>query len=374
MSKFPSLLFIELSENVKEISIPEYIIDRTKLIAFPDGCNIAIVGRSGTWPDQRFKELPVHKICYYYSYHHTGKVLLDLKREIHPWSTASRCGELSDVGKRQDKFGMTPLHILACSSTHHLQMYQLLVENYPESLTVEDKWGDIPLTYALTCNAPMEIIEFLVESHRSEYPDYDWNWEDISDSVIYMRAPLHRFDLLLETHKRYFPHQKIDLKSVILSRVAPGMDLGRYKIEEETFQLILNASIVKRLDSLNVNHCRSVLEERIRLIATLPGLLEDHVCGLYSELDIFEGKKEIAPLLELALWKVALADPFHKKARISNEVSIRTLCRVKCGADIVIRNVLNFIGSESVSFPLDKTNGDEADVDDQVFDESDFDY
>ncbi len=94
-----------------------------------------------------------------------------------------------------------------------------------------------------------------------------------------------------------------------------------------------------------------MLEERIDRILQLPGLLEIHVCKLYSDLDLFEWKKEIAPLLELALWKVALADRFHKKTRIYVDVSHRVQCRVQCGADIVIRNVFNFIGSDSVSIP-----------------------
>jgi hypothetical protein len=373
-----SLLFIELSENVKEISIPEYIIDRARLFAFPDGCNIVIDGRSGKWPKQRFKELQIHQICYYHSYHHTGKVLLDLNWAIHPWSTETHCGEMSDVGKRQDSRGMTPLHILACSTKHNMEMYQLLVEKYPENLIVADKLGDTPLTYAFTCNAPMEIIDFLLESHMSEYPDYNWKWEDIADSVIYMRAPVHRFQLLLETHKRYFPHQEIDLKSVVLTRVAHGIDKGHYNIQGETFRFLLQASIATRLDLLNVNHWRSHLEERIFLMSQLPVRLDEKACGLYSELNLFEWKKEIAPLLELALWKVALADRFHKKARIDDDFSHRIQCRVKCGADVVIRNVLNFIGSEGVSVSSDQPAVDEpadVDVDDPVFDdESDFDY
>ncbi len=66
----------------------------------------------------------------------------DLKRAIHLWCTKTRFGKLSDVGKLQDIVGMTPLHILACSTKHHLEMYQLLVEKYPENLVTKDQWED----------------------------------------------------------------------------------------------------------------------------------------------------------------------------------------------------------------------------------------
>ncbi len=355
------IIFIEVSKSVDQVHVPDSVYHRLPFlrnIAYPKGCSFNVgpgIGASEKsiiyeWVYQsqhRFDDLPLHKLCYYHSFNDNDKVLSDMKRIIHPWSTKTRSGKVFEIGKLHDIFGMTPLHILACSTKHHLEMYQLLVEKYPENLTVNDKWGDIPLAYAFCCNAPMEIIDFLVESHQSECSNFEIDWEGMIDSLIYLRTPVRRLQILLETHKGYFPHQKFDME-IVVARVAGLMDGGYYHTKCETFRLLLNASIARRLDSLNVTNWRYVLEDRVRLITTLPGWLENHVSALYSKLDIFERKKEIAPLLELALWKAALADRSHKKARIGNEVSIRTLCRVKCGADIVIRNVLNFIGSESI--------------------------
>ena len=81
----------------------------------------------------RFDGLPIHKICYYHSYHDDDKNILDLTCGIHPWSTMTRCGKLNDIGNQQDAVGITPLHILACSTKYNLQMFQLLVEKYPEN-------------------------------------------------------------------------------------------------------------------------------------------------------------------------------------------------------------------------------------------------
>ncbi len=374
------IISIEVSESVDQVHFPDSVLLRLPLlrsIAFPKGCSLTIgtgIGASETsylhklahQLQHRFDDLPLHKLCYYHSFENNDKVLTDMKRVIHPWATKTRCGKLSAIGKRQDIFRMTPLHILACSTIHHLEMYQLLVEKYPENLTVKDKWGETPLMYTFCCNAPMGIIEFLVESYKSEYPNFDIDWESMIDSLIYLRAPVPRLRILLETHQRYFPDQKFDML-IVVARVARLMDGGYYHTKCETFRFLLRASIEKRLDALTVNNWRHKLEERFRMITTLPGWLEDHVSALYRKLDVLERKKEIAPLLELALWKAALAHHPHKKARIDDDLSIRTQCRAQCGADIVIRNVLTFIGSESESIPSDHPDG-------PVFDEPDFDY
>ena len=66
----------------------------------------------------RFDGLPIHRIVYYQSYHQG--VLQDL-------ISASK---LDPTGSNQhDCLGMTPLHILACSSVHDLEMYRLIVES-----------------------------------------------------------------------------------------------------------------------------------------------------------------------------------------------------------------------------------------------------
>ncbi len=268
-----SLMFsIEVSESVKEVMHPRDLRDQLphlRNIAYPLGCSVNFSDdvdqgeKSRLSPlihklKHRFDGLPLHKICYYHSYHDTAKNMRDIQQIIHPWSTKTRCGKLSDFGKRQDFQGMTPLHILAFSTKHRLEMYQLLVENYPGTLISTDKIGCIPLTYSFCCNAPIEIIEFLLKNYKSKHPTFYINWESIVETLIRLRTPLHRMRILLETHGRCFPHQDIDLKSV-LKRAARGVDLGASSVLVVPFQLVLRASIARRLDLLNVNHWRSAL-------------------------------------------------------------------------------------------------------------------
>jgi hypothetical protein len=75
--------------------------------------------------------------------------------------------KLDPTGNQQDCLGMTPLHILACSSVHDLEVYRVVIEKYPANLITEDSWGAPPLLYAFWGAAPAEIIQFLVNSYQS---------------------------------------------------------------------------------------------------------------------------------------------------------------------------------------------------------------
>ena len=73
--------------------------------------------------------------------------------------------KLDPTVNQQDCLGVTPLHILACSSTQELTLYQGIVERYPENLVTRDNRGALPILYALWRNAPSEIVQFLVETY-----------------------------------------------------------------------------------------------------------------------------------------------------------------------------------------------------------------
>jgi hypothetical protein len=88
-------------------------------------------------------------------------------------------GELDPTGVQQDCLGMTPLHILACSTVQRLELYQLMVEKYPEILIVEDSWRATPLLYVIWGDAPREVVHFLVDSYQSLFPNHEFDWNDM---------------------------------------------------------------------------------------------------------------------------------------------------------------------------------------------------
>jgi hypothetical protein len=143
----------------------------------------------------RFDGLRIHKLVYYQSYNQG--VLQTLIATINRTSDQHRTSMLDPTGNQQDCLGMTPLHILACSSVHDIEVYRLIVEKYPANLITEDRWGATPLLYAFWGAAPAEIIRFLVDSYQSLYPDQVFNWtmmvETMGGGVIHQRVALRIF-------------------------------------------------------------------------------------------------------------------------------------------------------------------------------------
>jgi hypothetical protein len=91
----------------------------------------------------RFDGLLVHCKMYYISYYYP--VVLEEFRNL----IMSENRELDSTGFQQDCLGMTPLHILACLTVQHLELYQFIVDKYSANLIVEDAWGAAPLLHAL---------------------------------------------------------------------------------------------------------------------------------------------------------------------------------------------------------------------------------
>ena len=112
----------------------------------------------------RFDGLKIHKMLYYQSYH---PVTLDQLKDATNMRSSQRAlrSKLDPTVNQQDCLGVTPLHILACSSTQELTLYQGIVERYPENLVTRDNRGALPILYALWRNAPSEIVQFLVETY-----------------------------------------------------------------------------------------------------------------------------------------------------------------------------------------------------------------
>ena len=79
----------------------------------------------------RFDKLPIHGLVYYQSYHQG--VIQNLIAAINMRLSQGRAfrSKLIPTGNEQDCLGMTPLHILACSSVHDIEVYSgIQLENY----------------------------------------------------------------------------------------------------------------------------------------------------------------------------------------------------------------------------------------------------
>lgn len=155
----------------------------------------------------RFVGLPVHELCYHQS--------------RHPAEVALKITQLKNLVRRvplaennQDCLGMTPLHILACATRHNLDLYQLIIANQPGSLTTKDKWGCLPILYAIWSKAPQEIVQFLIDAQKSAFPSFILNWDKMIETLCRAGASLDIIGILLDTQQTSFSEQSVDLQKV----------------------------------------------------------------------------------------------------------------------------------------------------------------
>lgn len=136
----------------------------------------------------RFDDLPLHKICYYQAHQSTEETLQELSEAMMDMDALETVGGERTDAMRQDAFGMTPLHIVSMSKKQDFELYQFLVETYPEDLTVYDTWGYLPLYYACLSDAPLEVVQYLLDTHKriSENAVAELPWQSIVDSFSIM--------------------------------------------------------------------------------------------------------------------------------------------------------------------------------------------
>jgi hypothetical protein len=79
-------------------------------------------------------------------------------------------------------------------------MYRLIVEKYPTNLVTEDRWGA----------APTEIIQFLLDRYQSLYPNHDFNWTMMVETMGRCDTPKESIGNLLHVNQMHYPDQPID--------------------------------------------------------------------------------------------------------------------------------------------------------------------
>jgi hypothetical protein len=303
----------------------------------------------------RFDGLPIHRLVYYQSYHQgVLQILIDAINSRFGQLRTLR-GKLDPTGNQQDCLGMTPLHILACSFVHDLEMYRVIVENYPTNLITEDRWGALPLLYAFWGDAPAEIIEFLLESYQALYPGYEFNWTNMVETMGRCDTPKESIENLLRVKQMHFPDQPIDWDH-LLDKFAssPHYSLNRILFLKR-MQFLVMCGMSERVETLAFKIWRDCITNLIHTAAFEWGRDNSGILHQIREIvahfeDELPKLKEITTILELALWKMSMNEKLpqeeathcQKKIKI-DESDIRQQCRVTCGADVVIRRILPYL-------------------------------
>ena len=297
----------------------------------------------------RFDNLPVHKMLYYQSYNNVTTDQLNNATDIR---VTRRRKKLDPTGMQQDCLGMTPLHILACSTVQNIELYKVLVDKYPENLITEDRWGAVPLLYALWGTAPDEIVQFLVKSYQSIYPDYKMNWTKMVETLG-KAGVIDVVQNLVDLQQKYFPQDHIEWDTV-LENVS---QVNIWHCEADVVPL-LHLSISKRVKAIGVKKWRDDITN-----AKITKLSPHHQCSIIQKRafisetktklaqyeDEYHRLKEATSILELTLWKHKIDEITGEgKKRKHEESNVREQSRIGCGADIIIEHVLPFLVPDSL--------------------------
>jgi len=289
----------------------------------------------------RFDRLPIHKLFYYQSYHQG--VLLALRSKLDP------------TGNNQDCLGMTPLHILACSSVHDMELYRVIIENYPANLITEDRWGAVPLLYAFWGAAPTEIIQFLLQSYQSLYSDHVFNWTMMVETMGRTDTPRGNIEKVLHVWQMHFHNQPIDWEYLLGVFARPSLISPNGAPFQERMKFILMCGMSIRVEALAFKVWRESITNMIQTSNFEYNMDNSLILHrIRAKIINFEDElpklKEITTMLELALWKLRMNENIpqenatHCQKKIkTDESSIRRQCRITCGADIVIRHVLPYL-------------------------------
>jgi hypothetical protein len=275
---------------------------------------------------------------------------------------------------------MTPLHILACSTVQCLEVYQLIVEKYPENLIVEDAWGAVPLLYAIWGDAPYEIVEFLVNSYQSLYPDHLFDWNDMLITLGRANVSKVVMQNLLNIQHALSPGYSIDWDQVL--GVLVERTEWKPHVNPKTFCSLTRCSIATRVNAIGVKHFRDAMDDYWMGDNNNFNRQEWHTETL-TKLEYYESEyrslKEMTSLLELALWKIEIDNDNDQgetmgggKQQLKMDPSdFRLQCRVSCGAEQVVENVFPYLLPPDFvrSYVYVETDDDDDDEDGDEYDD-----
>jgi len=279
-------------------------------------------------------------MIYYQSYNNVTSEQFNNATSIRISRNRSK---LDPTGKQQDCLGMTPLHILTCSTVQNIELYRVLIEKYPETLIVEDTWGAVPLLYALWGDAPSEIIQFLVASYKSIHPNYELAWEEMLVTFSKAKVSNNAIQMLLDLRSEFVPNQMEQWIEELAENEC---------ISKETFHILIQYGFAERVKTIGLKLCRDemmefMMEEMKKYVPSSSKVvwLNRIRSKLVNYEEEYKRLKAATTILELAMWKYKMGESDNKKRKRTEESDsdFREQCRVSCSGDIVIEHVLPYL-------------------------------
>jgi hypothetical protein len=167
-------------------------------------------------------------------------------------------------------------------------------------------------------------------------------------------APLTVIQTLLHVHQCLCPEQIIDWSNILRELAASPSSTGADDVK--TFCFLTSCSIEKRVKAIGLKNWRESMVSWLRNTDWHFSNKRYFLNRIHSNLADYEYKyrklKEAALVLELAVWKakinesrsddVVSEDIDNKRSKI-DESEFRIQCRIGCGADHIIENILPYL-------------------------------
>ena len=283
----------------------------------------------------RFQNLPLHEMCFDYSNQNTEitfeQVVECLERNV-------------DALREKDCIGMTPLHIIACSTNHDVRLFQKLICSSHETISDRDIFGRTALDYALLSDAPAEVFYLLFEPlvKMGELP---LDLELVDKVVQNDMSSLQTWEVFSDYAERFFPAFDLDWERLFSKKVHPNSDMliekylwfARKAVKQRMIKM--NTLTSDRLLVINKMIDGYQARDKFETGTTLgENEFRRQVGPVWKRMQSWE-LKEATILLELALWKCRLGASCA-------DSDTREVARISCGAGFVINEVVQYLYSD----------------------------
>jgi hypothetical protein len=165
----------------------------------------------------------------------------------------------------QDCLGMTPIHILLCSGADHdIRVIQYMIEECPDALLIQDKWGEVPLDYALLREASsLAVIDLLFATHSKRWEALPFDFGNMIQRLARLGKPAQFVRDVIWVQRTHFPSLVVDWQHIVAQLLSPETIT---RIPNGSFRFFVEASLsVRRYNCMNEDH-RSEVDARIHEI------------------------------------------------------------------------------------------------------------
>jgi hypothetical protein len=234
----------------------------------------------------RFDGLSLHRLCN--NYNPAPGTQAEVQSQCESFIQAVNQHSVLEF-QRRDCLGMTPLHVILCSGKYNgMRVIQCMVEKCPDALLIQDKWGKVPLDYALLGKASIAIIDLLFATHSKRWEALPFDFGvTIFERLAWMHKHAQFVRDVIRVQRTHFPSLVVDwqhLAYAINPETITRIPIG-------TFRVFVEASLsVRRYNCMSEEH-------RIEVDARIHEIEEDNDHDELEEEDVIHYFGEIRDMV-----------------------------------------------------------------------------